>query len=394
MQRPDGAEAMETDVRFVLCFLLLLLASPVEGRIWYVEKDGSGEYTVIQDAVNVAAPGDTIQIGPGRYDDYTVFDNGVRVYDCFVNDNGKGLAYIGAGEETIIGPEQIYDFFETDSAGLWCAYAGMEHWIRDVLVEHVEFGIMISGSVDIQDAISRECWNGLKTYAELGGSVTRYSAQDCWDFGMGVSTTSRDLTIDSCEFLGNYVGLVVYMAASNITLANSHVQHNVSGGIQYSGNATGEIRDCVIAGSRYGVSVLSGAQIGVINCRIVPTEYEALHIINGGSRVSGSGNIIIANGDRPAIDLCNSHIVMSDSHILRSDGYAVKLDCTYSPDYQWDLDLRNNYWGTVEADSIAAWIWDGTDNPGLPVTVEYLPFHDHPVSAEHMSLGDVKRMFR
>jgi len=72
----------------------------------------------------------------------------------------------------------------------------------------------------------------------------------------------------------------------------------------------------------------------------------------------------------------------------------VELTCIYPEDFQWPLDLRNNYWGTTEPDSIAAWIWDGNDTPDLPVTVQYLPFYDHPVSTERKSLSDMKRMFR
>ena len=38
-----------------------------QAATWTVEKDGSGDFTVIQDAVNAASGGDTILIGPGRY---------------------------------------------------------------------------------------------------------------------------------------------------------------------------------------------------------------------------------------------------------------------------------------------------------------------------------------
>ena len=50
----------------VVVAVLLGLALPVAARTWRVEKDGSGDFTVIQDAVDAAAAGDTIRIGPGR----------------------------------------------------------------------------------------------------------------------------------------------------------------------------------------------------------------------------------------------------------------------------------------------------------------------------------------
>lgn len=53
---------------FLAMMLASLLASGAEARTWRVERDGSGDYTIIQDAVDAAASGDTIRIGPGRFD--------------------------------------------------------------------------------------------------------------------------------------------------------------------------------------------------------------------------------------------------------------------------------------------------------------------------------------
>lgn len=54
------------------CIFLLTLSlaftSYGEGHAttWVVAKDGSGDYSVIQDALDVCAAGDTVQIKPGR----------------------------------------------------------------------------------------------------------------------------------------------------------------------------------------------------------------------------------------------------------------------------------------------------------------------------------------
>src|SRR6056297_2632943 len=52
---------------------LMVLASLAPAATWTVERDGTGDFTVIQEAVDVAADGDTIRIGPGRYDEKTLF---------------------------------------------------------------------------------------------------------------------------------------------------------------------------------------------------------------------------------------------------------------------------------------------------------------------------------
>ena len=59
----------------LLAILAVAVFSPVEtsATTWHVEKDGSGDYAVIQDAIDAAAAGDTIRIGPGRFEDYSVY---------------------------------------------------------------------------------------------------------------------------------------------------------------------------------------------------------------------------------------------------------------------------------------------------------------------------------
>ena len=52
---------------FIFCFVLLTAISPAWAVTFTVEKDGSGDFTIIQDAVDAAAPGDTIIIRDGIY---------------------------------------------------------------------------------------------------------------------------------------------------------------------------------------------------------------------------------------------------------------------------------------------------------------------------------------
>ncbi len=52
---------------------LLAIASGSQARTWRVERDGSGDFVVIQDAVDAASPGDVIQLGPGRFDEWEAF---------------------------------------------------------------------------------------------------------------------------------------------------------------------------------------------------------------------------------------------------------------------------------------------------------------------------------
>jgi len=82
----------------------------------------------------------------------------------------------------------------------------------------------------------------------------------------------------------------------------------------------------------------------------------------------------------------------SGNHILRQPGaYAVGLWGSFSSTV---VDLRGNYWGTSEPDSVAAWIRDMHDDPSEQAEVLYLPIEPEPVAADKKSLGSLKSLFR
>ena len=81
-----------------------------------------------------------------------------------------------------------------------------------------------------------------------------------------------------------------------------------------------------------------------------------------------------------------------NSHILPAAGFAV--ECVEYLGDQKTVDLTGNFWGTVDADSIASLIIDVNDNPDSHYTVLFEPFANGPVSTEKKSLGSLKAMFR
>jgi len=79
-----------------------MMAGSAQGRTWYVEKDGSGDFIEIQFAVWAADDGDTIVIGPGRFDFYQIIWMGDDpVWDVYVYIVDKGLTLISPASTTI-----------------------------------------------------------------------------------------------------------------------------------------------------------------------------------------------------------------------------------------------------------------------------------------------------
>ena len=84
--------------------MILLLSTPLTARVITVEKDGTGDYQIIQDAVNASAPTDTILIGPGRYDDFWNFRPDLN-WDAVVGVTVDSLTIKGvSSDEVILGP--------------------------------------------------------------------------------------------------------------------------------------------------------------------------------------------------------------------------------------------------------------------------------------------------
>jgi hypothetical protein len=87
----------------IVLLLLLLIASRLESRTWFIKVDGSGDAPTIQAGVDSAASGDTVLAGPGVFaDTASVPVNGSNAVVC-VN-LSKDIVLMGSGpENTTIG---------------------------------------------------------------------------------------------------------------------------------------------------------------------------------------------------------------------------------------------------------------------------------------------------
>jgi len=133
---------------------------------------------------------------------------------------------------------------------------------------------------------------------------------------------------------------------------------------------------------------LSLNTVDVSNCIFASQQYNAIVLNN--ATLTGTGNIIQCNGDY-TIDASNCAASFHGNHILKSRLGTVFFNFYNVPHEV--MDLTNNWWGTSDPDSIAAWIRDGVDDPQFPI-VQYDPFALQPVGEEKKSVSDLKSMFR
>ncbi len=386
---------------------LVAFACSTQAGTWRVELDGAGDFTVLQDAVDAAAEGDTILVGAGQFDTIrpipswdgfsatmAVYTRGLVVEGQGVGSTTIGANYIGTHYRSImVSPSGDGDGFTLRNATVIGGYNGLHYEKDELLVENCEF----TGSS-----------NGIVTFATRGAVIRNCSFHDMVGAGIGtldLADGSWDILVEDCTFEELDPGInIAYTTSAVIRRCELR---NVDSGIKFESYSTGAIEDCQISGieddyygAGIGVGIYSNVEIN--NCTIDMSTsqiYAALNVSR--SDISGQGNIII--GRRHTSMFTNPHFDASDftgNEIYKADHFCLEAthfnEDLYEPPLH--LDMTDNYWGTSDPDSIAAWIDDYHDHHPQDaqhrVIVDFVPYLEGPVPVEPTSLGDVKGLFR
>lgn len=362
-----------------------------------VERDGSGDYATIQPALDAAASGDTILIGPGEYTEYSMVRIPGYAWDVAVFGYSElpNLTIIGAGAgQTIIGPTAPMRDSSTYSAKGLVWVGGTELYLHGVAVKNCYEGLHVPrGTLNVAGCVFEDNSQGVV-----------WSPQ-----GMGGLFENDEFT----STLSFPEALAVLGPATGVTLRNvtSH-----SGGRFYFSSVMGAVLDsCDLAGGVSSVDCLFGSDVTISNCQIHDAENQQVaireatcHIENsvleGGvganavnaldwSVLTVTGSVLSGGGFAAIISQGASQITVHNSHVLKGAQWAVWSNGAI-PGGHVTYDLSSNYWGTTSASNIAAWIWDSVDSSANWGTVNYQPFSSQEVPTESRSWGDLKALFR
>mgnify|MGYP006286365001 FL=1 len=170
----------------ILTLGLLVFSTSALATTRRVEKDGSGDFTIIQDALDAAADGDTVLVGPGRYDDFRPYDtlnDGFQLTTIMMV--RKQLLIQGAGRDsTIVGPEEIV--FQFDGRDTNCMYVdqGGLSTIRGFTFTNTRGYVALGNQCIFED-------NRVDSTGKLPQSAFNVSC-----------LYGSDITIRNCEFVG------------------------------------------------------------------------------------------------------------------------------------------------------------------------------------------------
>ena len=368
------------------------LAGSASGFTWHVSKDGSSEFSVIQEAVDAASPGDTIWVHAGRYDELTVdcelWDDGT-VADCHVVFTKDNLTLRGDGKDvTVIGPAVHPEDHPQYYFGIGAPRGDRTSAIvRDLTIENCEWGIYASTpNCEFTGLKIQGCGEAIREVALSSCLVEDCDIVDC-NSGIKAYTPARNLTIR-----GSRISYVAYgcfcVLVENILVEDSF----------FSGGATAlaiqQDSDAIIR----GVDASGYSVAGVNLCLGGSAEIYDSRFDGGSYGIASSGAFVhcertsFANQSYRTIWLNGYGIsYINDCEIINGGGLSVR--CAYNGTDDCHADMTNNYWGTDSEEQIRDWIEDTNDDPDICCTVDFLPFNPG-TPTEAKSLSSLKDFFK
>jgi Right handed beta helix region len=390
-----------------LLIALFATSSICSSATWTVEDDFTGDFATVQQAVNASADGDTILIGAGYfYHRFEVVTPGWTRYVC-VTLNKDNLTIIGAGpDSTFIGRGRPWEPSEGETMGFAASsYWGSEHvTVKNLRIQNTRAGFIADdcSSVTIDNCHFEGhhddllVWNGelkmtstvFKNQTSDGShchlsNVVPALISDCrfeedslpsYHATQIIVGWGSMATIDQCRFSGCAVG-VNLQTGSNAVLNDCMIENQLRWGCDISGygGTSATLSNCRIAGTDVGV-LMDNWRPELIMDRCTFEDIGTASIKSGTPRGGHVRNCNLAKGSR--------YVVIGPAVAKNDSASAIHFD------------MRNNWWGTTDPDSIRAWIVDAEEDRLNNPTIDWDPFLDGLVTNRETGFGDLKRLFR
>lgn len=367
--------------------IFFVAAELAHARTWRVRKDGTGDFTAIQPAINAASAGDTIEIGPGRYTEnapFSPFGNWSEpTYVAVTKDN---LTIRGTERDAaIIGPP-VKNVVGFGPMGIVTGGAVSTIRVENLTVENLYDGMYLIGNATVEGCLSRSCSAGIAAFTEVGlvvrNCVFELNGDGVWSYQVPT------MLVQACTFVNSHEGISIVRTTNAVVSSCQFSDGTV--GLEYE-RSNGTVTGCSFA-NVFSTAVVSNDRSVVTVVGNVITNGQAGVIATLGGHITGSQNLI--QGTTYAAALLDSRGTMDfhNNDLLPASGYGARVENFVDPG-PYQLDLTNNYWGVETEAEVAALIWDGADDPTIPVLIQYAPFSVRSVPTTESSFGGLKARF-
>ena len=371
--------------------LTAVLTSATQAATIRVARDGTGDYSIVPEAVRAAAAGDTILIAAGVYPEVQIAETPGGPIAFVGRVEVDDLTVIGAGpDDVILGPEVPAADLEIGPGGFQTSVDGNVR-VRGVTVRNLRAGVWGNGAwVEVEDCRFVGNFYGVAMTTSGAGSVRDCEFESSESRGVIVfnSRGGSGSSVEDSRFIDNTFGVDFQPSGCSVrgsTFSGGFV------GVQVSFGGSADVRDCTFSGMiSVGVNVSNSAGY------LYDNRFEddmAVNIKVGGLLV-GSGNELLGGSSTTLrITGLQSTLDFHGNHILNGGGWSVSARFSAGPPLIIH-DFSGNYWGTIDTDQIDAWIEDRFDNPAVNyVVIDYLPLAEGPISSETSSFGGLKARF-
>jgi hypothetical protein len=376
--------------RLAIAYVCLVVASAAtecaRAATWRVEKDGSGDFSTIQAAIDAAAEGDTVIVGPGRYTETTDFQvDCCLVAPTHVGIHRRNLTIRGVDRDmVIIGPDD-----RTADLGIVIRPEVGTSRIENVTVQNLHEGVRGRAYAHVSGIRVVNCWVGFFAFPDSAAVIEECAFEDCDGIGVFAGAGSRNVSVLRSTFV-NCKHAINFFDSHN-PYVKGVIAVGGGTGIMCSAGTAARVVSVSISGTRSsGVELTGQASMDIIDSD-VESEYAGMASLSG-SRLRAR-RTRFAGGFAAFYLITQREFDLQNNVFEKGDGYVV-----YARDYPDSanpavLDFSGNYWGTTNPDSIATLIWDGNDDSSVHAVVEFVPFLANPVAAETQTFGSFKTLF-
>lgn len=379
--------------RIQILAAMLLLADMAGAATISVRKDGTGDYMVLQQALDVAASGDTVLVGPGEYTESSMVRLDGYGYDIesFGFFRATNVTLLGSGMDvTFIGPISFEGNAGTlspkcmvqDIGGGWLRVGKLT--LRNCFEGLYVDGVLFMDQCRLASNRTGVVWNNVGSGGKIENSVVdgATSSGAAAAFDIGALAGGSNLVIGNCSF--DSYGVV--RGVQGIAFLDCDLD-----GLDLYAGTVASLDRC--SGTYLGMYLGAGSYCAVRDSELghadgamwIDQSAPGGRFVVENSRLAGGLHGVLYSGD--GAGPCAIH----NCDLVKGSGPMV--ECAFSAT-QVTHDLSNNYWGTTSESDIQGWIYDHTDNPGRGATVIYSPFSGQSVPTESTTWGELKALFR